>query len=77
MLYLCAAGSGNLGEVDGDDLCEVDNSELVIAHSQLSQLLLGFSKASHAAKKFFILAGSLLKVRLELFVTSTRKTTDL
>ena len=60
------ADDGDLCEADGGDLCKADNCMLVTALSRMPQLPHGFSEASHAAKMFFFLAASLVKVKKKL-----------
>ena len=53
---LCEADGGDLCEADGGELCEADDGKLATACSQMPQLPPRFSKASHAAKTFFLAA---------------------
>ena len=54
-MYLC--------EMDGSDLCEVDNGDLATARSQMPQLPPRFSETSCVAKTFTFLAVSLPKMK--------------
>ena len=48
---------------DGDDLREADNGKLATARSRTPQLPPCFNEVSHAAKTFFFLPASVLKVK--------------
>ena len=52
-----------LVEADGGDLCEADDGNLDTARSRTPQLPPRFNEASHAAKTFFFLPASVLKVK--------------
>ena len=66
VLYLSAADKGDPCVADGGDICKADDGKqlkLATARSRTPQLPPRFCEASHAAKTFFLLAVSLLKVK--------------
>ena len=54
---------GDPCKAEGGDLCEGDDGKVATARSQMPQIPPRFSESSHAAKMFFFLAVSLLKVK--------------
>ena len=50
-------------KADGGDLCGTDDGKLATARSRTPQLPPRFNEASHAAKTFFFLTASVLKVK--------------